>query len=445
MVLTLLHISNVWSSPLTDEQVFDAAETYTVEIKTVIKTPFIFDVAGTSTGAGFLVDSDKGWILTNRHVVSTSPAKITINFRDKDPVAGKRLYVDSYQDIAIVKIDPAYTKDIKSAQLMCDEEPRVGHPVGAFGHPWGLNYTGTKGVISGKTSMFGTEMLQTDAPINSGNSGGPLISLRTGKVVGMNTSNISDDDDQNTNFAESMKYACNIINILKQGKDPSAHHFPVEFFEENKKTELKVAKVLEHDEFGFEQGDVVIGAVGYEQEQDFVNDTHLVNILRGKEMPVGLVVNRGKQKLILNGELKRMPNILAQRAVKFSGVVIGNLAEWTGNPFFINKPVVHSVAVGSETEAAGMGDFTYVTHVNGVKVDDLDGMYKLVSESAESNQSVKLYTRSTSWVSPSYIEYKIPVADLEWVIVGGEKLEEDKLAQQSDNTPRIKLTPLSEK
>ena len=73
----------------------------------------------------------------------------------------------------------------------CGTIPAVGHPVGAFGHPEDLRFTGTRGIISGFTSKFGEDRLQTDAPINPGNSGGPLISLETGKVVGINTDQLA--------------------------------------------------------------------------------------------------------------------------------------------------------------------------------------------------------------------------------------------------------------
>jgi len=322
-----------------------------------------------------------------------------------------------------------------------DEIPNVGHPVGAFGHPWGLNFTGTKGVISGKTSKFGTEMLQTDAPINSGNSGGPLISLKTGEVVGMNTSNISDDEDQNTNFAESMKYACNIISLLKQGKDPSTPQLPVVFFDDNERAQLKIARVSEYDVFGFEQGDVVIGVDGH--DDDLVNETHLLNLLRGKEGKVGLIVNRGKQRLILRGELKLMRNVLTQRAVKFSGVVIGDMSSWKDNPSFNDTPVVHSVTTGSDSEASGISYLNLITHVNGIKVDNLEALYDLVSASAKSIKSVTLYTRSPSWVSPSYHEYILPVTNVEWVEVGARKIEERSLVQESNDTLPVKLLPVS--
>ena len=64
-------------------------------------------------------------------------------------------------------------------------------------------------------------MLQTDAPINEGNSGGPLISLETGQVVGINAAKIKQEAVEGLSFAVPMPYACTIIDLMQRGEDPS--------------------------------------------------------------------------------------------------------------------------------------------------------------------------------------------------------------------------------
>ena len=183
-IIVLLSATSAWSD---DEDYFEKALTYTVEITSQIKTPFLEDTQGIFNGAGFLVDKERGWIVTNAHVASYSPAKITVSFKDEDFVPGETVYVDNYLDLAVIKIVPEkISNDKTEVNLKCDGDLKIGHPVGAFGHPWDFPYTGTKGIISGKTSHFGNQLLQTDAPINKGNSGGALVDSR-GRLVGINT------------------------------------------------------------------------------------------------------------------------------------------------------------------------------------------------------------------------------------------------------------------
>jgi serine protease Do len=226
-IIILLSAAPVWCS---DEDYFEQAITYTVEITSQIKTPFREDSQGMYSGAGFLVDKERGWIVTNAHVASYSPAKINVSFKDEDFVLGETVYVDTYLDLAVIKIAPEkISNDKTEVNLKCNGDLKIGHPVGAFGHPWDFSYTGTKGIISGKTSHFGNQLLQTDAPINQGNSGGPLISLKTGEVIGINTSSYDSDQDQNTNFAEQIKFVCRVLELLKQEKDPSSVKVPFNF------------------------------------------------------------------------------------------------------------------------------------------------------------------------------------------------------------------------
>jgi len=127
-------------------------------------------------GSGFIVSAD-GIILTNAHVVGRSPSRVEVALYGQDFSEATKIYVDPYLDFAIIRVPQGVdTSGIEEPRLECDRIPSVGHPVGAFGHPWRLQFTGTRGIISGVTARFRTELLQTDAPINQGNSGGPLIS-----------------------------------------------------------------------------------------------------------------------------------------------------------------------------------------------------------------------------------------------------------------------------
>ena len=178
------------AAALDAETVFRNAVAYTVKIKTRITTAFIEDNKGSYTGAGFVVDAKRGWIMTNAHVVGHSPATVTVAFKGKPFVKVRKVYVDPYLDLAVLKIDPtAVDSALAAAPLGCRRDPPVGHPIGAFGHPFGLDYTGTRGIISA-TASNGPGMLQMDASINPGNSGGPLISLKSGHVVGINTASL---------------------------------------------------------------------------------------------------------------------------------------------------------------------------------------------------------------------------------------------------------------
>src|SRR5688572_29864591 len=224
------------------EQVFKNALKYTVQIKTTVPVPFDGDRKGSGFGAGFLVDAARGWVMTNAHVVSRSPSRIELAFHGHEYSEATKIYVDRHLDLAILKVDENVdTKSVTQPALECGELPPVGHPVGAFGHPWRLQFTGTRGIISGVTAKYRTELLQTDAPINQGNSGGPLISLESGRIVGINTAGIR--GAQNTNFAVAIKYACRILQLLQQGDDPSPPDLKLVYYRDvDNRKELKVAR-----------------------------------------------------------------------------------------------------------------------------------------------------------------------------------------------------------
>jgi S1-C subfamily serine protease len=151
---------------------------------------------GTSMGSGMIVDPN-GYILTNAHVIGDGEYdKITVSLIDGSSIEGKVLWYDSTLDLAVVKVDKT---GLPAVELGDSDELMVGEPAVAIGNPMTLDLerTVTQGVISGLNRSITFEngitikpLIQTDASINSGNSGGPLFNAE-GQVIGINTAKMS--------------------------------------------------------------------------------------------------------------------------------------------------------------------------------------------------------------------------------------------------------------
>ena len=145
-------------------------------------------------GTGFVISSKKGLILTNKHVVSDAEAEYTVVTNDGEKYEAEVLARDPFNDIAVLKIA---TDNLPAIQLGDSDQLKIGETVIAIGNALGeYRNTVTKGVISGISrrivaggagySEVLEDVIQTDAAINFGNSGGPLINLQ-GEVIGINT------------------------------------------------------------------------------------------------------------------------------------------------------------------------------------------------------------------------------------------------------------------
>jgi len=136
-------------------------------------------------GSGFLISSD-GYLLTNHHVVEGAD-EITVTLPDKREFKGKLVGSDPRTDVALVKID-AGGAELPILKIGDPAKLRVGEWVIAIGSPFNLENTVTAGIVSAKSRETGELLpfIQTDAAVNPGNSGGPLINIR-GEVVGINS------------------------------------------------------------------------------------------------------------------------------------------------------------------------------------------------------------------------------------------------------------------
>lgn len=142
-------------------------------------------------GSGFLFDYEgRKLVLTNAHVVGEAQ-EITVQTREGEQFQGTRLGADAASDVAVVELEGA-TDSLPTATLGDSDELAIGEWVVAIGHPYAFDHTVTVGVVSAQgrrqpgPQMPARNMIQTDAAINQGNSGGPLINL-AGDVIGINS------------------------------------------------------------------------------------------------------------------------------------------------------------------------------------------------------------------------------------------------------------------
>ncbi|MBQ3579360.1 MAG: trypsin-like peptidase domain-containing protein [Firmicutes bacterium] len=180
---------------------------------------------GTAIGTGVIVD-EAGYILTNAHVINDGEYKtITVSLYDGSDVDGTVLWFDATLDLAVVKIE---ADNLVAAELGDSDLLKIGSYAAAIGNPLGLEFqrSMSQGIISGMDRSIEVEssasstgaitmegLLQTDATINSGNSGGPLLNSK-GQVIGINTAKASDGEGMG--FAIPINVAKPIVQQIKE-------------------------------------------------------------------------------------------------------------------------------------------------------------------------------------------------------------------------------------
>jgi S1-C subfamily serine protease len=182
-------------------QIYKKVAPATVFIKSVLTSDYLMNGTGSSIGSGIILDH-QGVILTNAHVVDKA-AKILVILHDGTQLTAALVGSDPYTDLALLRVD--LSKNHHATVLLGNSDRvDIGQEVVAIGHPFGLGYALTTGVVSG----FGTtpdprstpheRVIQTSAAINPGNSGGPLVNKK-GEVIDINMSILT--GGQNTRFA----------------------------------------------------------------------------------------------------------------------------------------------------------------------------------------------------------------------------------------------------
>ena len=201
--------------------IYQAVSPAVFEIQVEEQTSGFFGGMTQGIGSGFLIDSE-GYILTNNHVVSGATS-VTVVLDDGSTIDATVVGTDSLDDLALIKVDASRVSGVTPLVLADSSAVIPGQLAIAMGAPFGLNDTITIGIVSGLNrtvddsngSLYG--MIQTDAAISPGNSGGPLLNAE-GQVIGINTAIEAASQANDIGFSIPSNMAASVIPSLKAGQ-----------------------------------------------------------------------------------------------------------------------------------------------------------------------------------------------------------------------------------
>ncbi len=348
-----------------------------------------------SLGSGVIVDSERGLVLTNHHVIANA-IQITITMRDGRQVEAEIVGADPKTDIAVLKIP---TENLTALKTSDSNELKVGDFVVAIGNPFGLGQTVTSGIISALSrSGLGIEeyedFIQTDASINPGNSGGALVNLR-GELVGINTAIFSQSGaSHGIGFAIPINLALRIAEqILETGEvkrgflgvsiqdiSPSL----AEAFGLDKKNGALINKVLKDspaDKAGLQPGDVVISIDGKKVRN--ANDVrNRIGLLPVGEKIQFKLLRDGKEfeLVVLVEESTEENNKTAITNQLLQGVTVGDIGK--GNPYFgkVEGVMILQITRNSKAWKSGLRAKDVITSVNKEPIKNLDEFLSAVDK-----------------------------------------------------------------
>jgi len=360
-----------------------------------------------SGGTGFIIEPD-GYVLTNNHVIEGAD-KVEVKVGDRDELKARVVGRDPATDLALLKIEGQAS--FPTVRLGDSDRIRVGEWVMAIGDPLQFEKTVTVGVVSGKgryaglsraTSAF-ENLIQTDAAINFGNSGGPLVNM-SGEVIGINTA-IS-RFAQNIGFAVPINVAKRLLPQLRKGKVirgflgvkiTTLSHSMAEAFELKDATGALVNSVepgRPGDKAGLKHGDVVVKV----DDQPVKTNRDLIDYISSKApgSKVALTYIRdGKEKTSVatldtredEGEKTQAEEDVHQTKEKI-GVSVTDLTPSARRTYRIDKEtgggvVVTHVKPVSTAADAGLEEGDVILEVNGTEVNSVDDFQAQMKKSSK--------------------------------------------------------------
>ena len=261
---------------------------------------------GGGQGSGVVWDGERGLIVTNDHVVDGA-VEVEVQLSSGERVPAEVLATDPFTDLAVIQVD---RRDLPQATFAA-ELPRVGELAVALGNPLGFENSVTAGIVSGLHRSLGedpfTDLIQTDAPISPGNSGGALVN-RLGEVIGINSAGIPTSQNANSlGFAIPSPTVVSVVTQLLDRGEASHAFLGISSSSEGQGVVIEsVSPGSAAEAAGVRAGDVVRAVDG----QAIRSSEELVSILRAHVAGdvVRLTLERGGESLELTATLGERPS-----------------------------------------------------------------------------------------------------------------------------------------
>jgi serine protease Do len=369
----------------------------------------------TALGSGFIISPD-GYILTNNHMVEGAE-KVTVELADDRKFTAEVTGTDPDSDIAVIKID---VDNLPYLELADSDTLEVGEWVLAIGNPLGFSHTVTAGIVSAKGRSVGLanieNFIQTDAAINRGNSGGPLLNLE-GKVVGMNTAIYGATGNIGIGFAIPVNMAKHAYKQIREGGSVARGFLGIEFkdldseyasaLDLDKDTRgAVIINVIEDsaaDKAGLKRYDIIVEFEGQpvEKSNEFLNrvamlspDTKVeVVVLRdGKRKPFTIKLGKRPPESELRGNLPA-------ETIEELGFSVINLSEELAKQLGYEGDsgvVVREVEPGSQAEQAGIAPGVLIKEVNRQQINNTKEFNEEIKKAQKKGRALLLIRQDNS-------------------------------------------------
>ena len=358
-------------------------------------------------GSGVIISAD-GYIVTNNHVVDGAD-ELMVTLNDNKEYSARIIGADATTDLALIKID---AKNLPAIQIANSDDVKVGEWVLAVGNPLGLNNTVTAGIVSAKARTMGqgvSSMIQTDAAINQGNSGGALVNT-AGALIGINAMIYSQTGSNiGYGFAIPTTIMNKVVDDLKkygnvqramigiQGSDVNAY---VDM-EKEKGNEVDlgtmegiyVAKVVEDGaaaDAGMKDGDVITHIDG----QKVSKFGELQNIIAqkrpGDKITITYLRNKSKKTatLTLKNEKGNTKVVTGAADLDVLGGHFKPVSDSQKEQLNINYGLQITKISGGKLKDAGVPQGFIIQKVNDQSIKTIDDLQKIVKEASTSKEPV---------------------------------------------------------
>lgn len=372
-------------------------------------------------GSGFIVDKS-GYIVTNNHVIDGAD-DIKVTLSDGRELAGKLVGTDPQTDLALIKVEPK--GELPSVSFADSDKARVGDWVVAIGSPFGLGGSVTAGIISarGRDIHSGPydDYLQIDAPINSGNSGGPVINAE-GRVVGVNTAIYSPNGGNiGIGFAIPAREAERVVSQLREHGGVTRGWLGVQIQPVN----AEMAEALRMDaaggalvaavvdkspaaRAGVKVGDVILefGDTAIKDARDLSravaksepgSKVHIEVVRNGKNQRLATVIDRNAQNDVAFNQDAGAANNGVDKLDEKLGVVLGALSSDARAQLNLDDSVKGALVVGvkngSAADESGLKPGDVIVRVNNAEVADASAAKHALGSAHDDKRPVVVLVR----------------------------------------------------